>query len=107
MTIKSNAFGFLVISDIIGGQLVTERYQGYTRKQAIRLFNAKHKQALILDRAIKQMIFKPFGRKQRRFRLMSDAKQFAAKKRKQGFVVSVKSFLGIASPYRIVTYGNA
>ena len=42
MIIESNLFGWLVISEVINGQLVTERYQGYTRKMAIVLFKAKH-----------------------------------------------------------------
>ena len=30
--------GMIVISDIVGGDLVTRRYIGYTRRKAIQLF---------------------------------------------------------------------
>jgi len=38
MTIDKNAEGAWRISDIIGGYLVTRRYYGYTKREAIKLF---------------------------------------------------------------------
>ena len=38
MTIERNHEGAYVISDIIGGYLVTKRYYGYTKREAIKLF---------------------------------------------------------------------
>jgi hypothetical protein len=42
--------------------------------------------------------------KTKRFRLMSDAKEFQAKKRKEGYKTKLVSHLGIANPYREVIY---
>lgn len=38
MTIERNQEGAYVISDIIGGYLVTKRYYGYTKREAIKRF---------------------------------------------------------------------
>lgn len=38
MTIERNHEGAYVISDIIAGYLVTKRYYGYTKREAIRMF---------------------------------------------------------------------
>lgn len=42
MTIEKTLTGWLVISDVVKGHLVTEKYQGYTRREAKRLFKQKH-----------------------------------------------------------------
>ena len=38
MTIERNHDGGYVISDIVNGYLVTKRYYGYTKKQAMKMF---------------------------------------------------------------------
>ena len=38
MTIERNHEGAYVISDIVAGYLVTRRYYGYTKREAIRMF---------------------------------------------------------------------
>jgi len=38
MTITKNAWGYLVISDILNGYRVQQTYVGYTKKEAISLF---------------------------------------------------------------------
>jgi hypothetical protein len=38
MTIDKNAEGAWRISDIVAGYLVTRRYYGYTKREAIKLF---------------------------------------------------------------------
>lgn len=38
MTIEKNQAGAYVISDIVGGYLVTRQYYGYTKREAMRLF---------------------------------------------------------------------
>lgn len=38
MTVERNYAGAYVISDIVGGYLVTKQYYGYTKREAVRLF---------------------------------------------------------------------
>ena len=38
MTIEKNYEGAWVVSDIVGGYLVTRRYYFYTKREAVRLF---------------------------------------------------------------------
>ena len=38
MTIDKNAEGAWRVSDIVNGYLVTKRYYGYTKREAIKLF---------------------------------------------------------------------
>lgn len=38
MTVEKNREGAYVISDIIGGYLVTKRYYGYTKREALAMF---------------------------------------------------------------------
>lgn len=38
MTIETTQNGYIKITDVIDNYLVTRKYQGYTRKQAIELF---------------------------------------------------------------------
>lgn len=45
MTIERNHEGAYVISDIVKGYLVTMRYYGYTKREAIRLFRQEIKKA--------------------------------------------------------------
>lgn len=40
MTIEKNHEGAWVVSDIVGGYLVTRKYYGYTKQQARQLFKA-------------------------------------------------------------------
>ena len=42
MTVERNHEGAYVISDIINGYLVTKRYYGYTKKQAVKLFREEN-----------------------------------------------------------------
>lgn len=42
MTVERNYEGAYVISDIINGYLVTKRYYGYTKKQAVKLFREEN-----------------------------------------------------------------
>jgi len=46
MTIERNYEGAYVVSDIVGGYLVTRSYYGYTRREAIALFKAEIKAGL-------------------------------------------------------------
>jgi hypothetical protein len=43
MTIETTPNGFIKISDIIGNYLVTRKYMGYTKSQAIKLFKQEFK----------------------------------------------------------------
>jgi hypothetical protein len=43
MTITKNTNGSWVVSDIIGGYLVTKQYYFYTKKEAIALFKQETK----------------------------------------------------------------
>lgn len=38
MTIEKNSEGAWVISDLVGGYFVTQRYYFYTKREAIKLF---------------------------------------------------------------------
>jgi hypothetical protein len=38
MSIEKNVYGFWVISNIIDGYLITRRYMGYTKKEAVLEF---------------------------------------------------------------------
>jgi len=38
MTIETNKFGYLVITNIVDNQLITRKYQGYTEQEAKLLF---------------------------------------------------------------------
>jgi hypothetical protein len=42
VSIERNYEGAYVISDIVGGYLVTRRYYGYTKKEAIALFKSEN-----------------------------------------------------------------
>jgi len=42
MTIERNSEGAYVISDIIAGYLVTRRYYGYTKREAVQLFKEEN-----------------------------------------------------------------
>jgi hypothetical protein len=43
MTVDKNNEGAWRVSDIIGGYLVTRRYYGYTKREAIKLFKEETK----------------------------------------------------------------
>jgi hypothetical protein len=43
MSIRKNHEGAWVVSDIIQGYLVTKRYYGYTKREAISLFKGENK----------------------------------------------------------------
>lgn len=43
MSVEKNYQGGYVISDIIGGYLVTKSYYGYTKREAISLFKKETK----------------------------------------------------------------
>ena len=43
MTIERNHAGAWIISDIIGHHLITRRYYGHTKREAMRLFKAETK----------------------------------------------------------------
>jgi hypothetical protein len=45
MTIERNYEGAWVISDSIGGYLVTRRFYGYTKRESVRLFREYAKAA--------------------------------------------------------------
>ena len=45
MTVEKKLSGWLVITDIINGQLVTEKYQGYTKAEAKQKFKEKYMDA--------------------------------------------------------------
>ena len=42
MTVEKTLTGWLVISGVVKGRMVTEKYQDYTRREAKRLFKQKH-----------------------------------------------------------------
>lgn len=39
MTIKKQLNGFIVISDIVNNRRIERKYDGYTKKEAVKLFN--------------------------------------------------------------------
>lgn len=41
MIIERNAEGAWIISEIIGGLLICRKFYGYTKREAIRLFNTE------------------------------------------------------------------
>lgn len=41
MSIQRNHAGAYVVSDIVGGYLVTRTYYGYTKRESIALFRAE------------------------------------------------------------------
>lgn len=43
MTIERKYQGAWVVSDIIGGYLVTRTFYGYTKREALRMFRAEFK----------------------------------------------------------------
>jgi hypothetical protein len=43
MTINKNTEGYWVVSDVIGGYLVTRKYLYYTKREAIRMFREETK----------------------------------------------------------------
>ena len=43
MTVEKNLQNYWVISDMVGNQLVTHRYEGFTKKEAIREFKKEIK----------------------------------------------------------------
>jgi len=43
MMINKNAAGYIVISDIINGQLIEKKYLYYTKKEAVAKFNKLNK----------------------------------------------------------------
>ena len=43
MTVDKNSEGAWRVSDIINGYLVTKRYYGYTKKEAIKMFKEEYK----------------------------------------------------------------
>lgn len=42
-SVEKNHEGYLVLSDVIGGHLVTRRYMGYSKKDAIKKFKQEYK----------------------------------------------------------------
>ena len=43
MTIERNPEGAWIVSDIVAGYLVSRRFYGYTKREAIRLFKMEMK----------------------------------------------------------------
>lgn len=43
MTVTKNREGAYVISDIVDGYLVTKRYYGYTKREAVALYKKENK----------------------------------------------------------------
>lgn len=43
MSVERNPEGAWIVSDIVAGVLVSQRYYGYTKREAIRLFKMKMK----------------------------------------------------------------
>lgn len=43
MTVERNHEGAYVVSDIVRGYLVTKRYYGYTKREAVALFKKENK----------------------------------------------------------------
>lgn len=45
MIVEINKNGTVVISDIVGGYLITKQFIGYTKKEAVKQFNRYRKEA--------------------------------------------------------------
>lgn len=52
MTVTKNAFGYIVITDVVNGQLFERMYQGWPRSQCVRDFK---RQVLTEKRLMKEL----------------------------------------------------